>query len=54
MFNSGDSVGAIVSDIGSFSTRVGFAGEDLPRAHIPTVSIYAILPPNYLYLTHSI
>lgn len=37
MFNSGDDVGAIVADIGSFATRVGFAGEDIPRAYFPTV-----------------
>ena len=38
MFTSGDDVGAIVADIGSFTTRVGFAGDDTPRAYFPTVS----------------
>lgn len=33
----GDEVGAIVIDIGHNSTRVGFAGEDTPRADIPSV-----------------
>jgi actin-related protein len=28
-----------VSDIGSFATRIGYAGDDLPRAYFPTVSI---------------
>lgn len=34
---AGDDVGAIVVDIGSNTTRVGFAGEDTPRADIPSV-----------------
>lgn len=33
----GDEVGAIVVDIGHNSTRVGFAGEDTPRADIPSL-----------------
>ncbi|RYF69618.1 MAG: hypothetical protein EOO39_17215, partial [Cytophagaceae bacterium] len=33
----GDEVGAIVVDIGSNTTRVGFAGEDTPRADIPSI-----------------
>ncbi|RUS73188.1 hypothetical protein EGW08_019050 [Elysia chlorotica] len=32
----GDEVGAVVFDIGSFSFRAGFAGEDTPKAEIPT------------------
>jgi actin-like protein 6A len=36
MFTGGDDVGAIVSDIGSFATRIGYAGDDLPRAYYPT------------------
>ena len=32
------STGAIVADIGSFATRIGYAGDDLPRAYFPTVS----------------
>ena len=31
-------IGAIVADIGSFATRIGYAGDDLPRAYFPTVS----------------
>lgn len=37
MYHSGDDIGAIVADIGSFSTRVGFAGEDSPRAYVQSV-----------------
>jgi actin-like protein 6B len=37
MYCGGDDVGAIVADIGTFSTRVGFAGEDCPRANLPSV-----------------
>ena len=33
----GDEVGAIVLDVGSYSTRVGYAGEDSPKADFPTV-----------------
>lgn len=32
----GDEVGAVVFDIGSYSFRAGFAGEDTPKAEIPT------------------
>ncbi|KAG0735421.1 hypothetical protein G6F57_003899 [Rhizopus arrhizus] len=32
----GDEVNAIVMDMGSTSTRVGFAGEEMPKAIIPT------------------
>uniref|UniRef100_A0A672KTT7 Actin-like protein 6B n=1 Tax=Sinocyclocheilus grahami TaxID=75366 RepID=A0A672KTT7_SINGR len=32
----GDEVGALVFDIGSFSTRAGYAGEDCPKADFPT------------------
>lgn len=33
----GDEVNALVFDVGSFSTRAGYAGEDSPKADIPTV-----------------
>lgn len=32
----GDEVGAIVLDIGSYTSRAGYAGEDTPKADIPT------------------
>lgn len=32
----GDEVGALVFDIGSYSFRAGYAGEDTPKAEIPT------------------
>lgn len=34
----GDEVGAIVIDIGSRTTRAGFAGEDCPKVDIPTLA----------------
>lgn len=37
-FNSGDNVGAIVADIGSFASRIGFAGDDMPKAYFSSVS----------------
>ena len=36
MFNSGDDIGAIVADIGSHKCRIGYAGEDSPRANFQT------------------
>lgn len=33
----GDEVGALVFDVGSYTTRVGYAGEDTPKADVPTV-----------------
>lgn len=33
-----DEVNAIVIDVGSGSTRVGYAGEDTPKAVYPSVS----------------
>ncbi|KAI2803330.1 Actin-like 6A [Blomia tropicalis] len=33
----GDEVGAVVIDVGSYSCKVGYAGEDSPRSEIPTV-----------------
>ena len=39
----GDEVGALVFDPGHFSLRVGYAGEDCPKAEIPsTVSWYLL------------
>ena len=40
MYNSGahSDIGAVVADIGSYSSRIGFAGEDFPRSVIRTVS----------------
>jgi hypothetical protein len=37
MFHSGDDINAIVADIGSYSCRIGYAGDDTPRANFPTV-----------------
>uniref|UniRef100_A0A7N6BCJ9 Actin-like 6A n=1 Tax=Anabas testudineus TaxID=64144 RepID=A0A7N6BCJ9_ANATE len=34
---SADEVGALVFDIGSYSVRAGYAGEDCPKADFPTV-----------------
>jgi hypothetical protein len=37
IFTSGDSVDAIVADIGSYATKIGQAGEDYPRAYFRSV-----------------
>jgi len=36
MYGGGDDVSAIVVDVGSFSTKGGYAGEDTPKAVFPT------------------
>lgn len=38
LYSSGGSVNAIVADIGSYASKIGFAGEDYPRAHFRSVS----------------
>jgi actin-related protein len=43
MFYSGDNIGAVVADVGSYACRVGFAGEDSPRAFFPSVCILYLL-----------
>lgn len=37
---SGEEIGALVFDIGSYSTRLGVAGEDLPKYDIPSAVAY--------------
>jgi actin-related protein len=36
-YTSGDSVNAVVADIGSYASKIGFAGEDFPRAYFRSV-----------------
>ena len=38
-FTSGDAVNAIVADIGSYATKIGFAGEDSPRSYFRSVRV---------------
>ena len=49
----GDEVGALVFDPGHFSLRVGYAGEDCPKAEIPahvgTFKCFAFLQFIFLY-----
>ncbi|KAI8080297.1 actin family [Gilbertella persicaria] len=47
----GDEVNALVFDMGSTSTRVGFAGEDVPKAMFPTS--YGIDTNNTYYIGDS-
>ncbi|XP_069738671.1 actin-like protein 6B [Phaenicophaeus curvirostris] len=44
----GDEVGALVFDIGSFSVRAGYAGEDCPKADFPTT--VGVLSPEEVAL----
>lgn len=52
MYTGGDDVGAIVADIGSYSTRIGFAGEDTPRAYIPTVCMCVVCDVRCCLCSH--
>lgn len=36
---NGQDLNALVADIGSFNSRVGYAGEDFPKCNIRSVSI---------------
>lgn len=36
-YTSGDSVNAIVADLGSYATKIGYAGEDYPRSYFRSV-----------------
>ena len=38
-FTSGGTVNAIVADIGSYATKIGFAGEDSPRSYFRSVRV---------------
>jgi len=57
-----DDVGAVVADVGSYATRIGFAGDDVPVAHFPSVRIFPkaevkplsipLTPHFYFYLLY--
>ena len=47
VFSSGDAVSAVVADIGSYATKIGFAGEDYPRAYFRSVSLCCVLDALY-------
>ena len=37
LYSSGESVNAVVAEIGAWSTKIGYAGEDYPRSHFRSV-----------------
>ena len=39
-YNSGDTVNAVVADLGSYATKIGYAGEDYPRSYFRSVCLY--------------
>lgn len=39
-FPGGD-LGAVVADIGSFASKIGYAGDDTPKAYFPSVIIFS-------------
>lgn len=41
-YTAGDHVNAIVADIGSFASKIGFAGDDTPRAYFRSVSLWRV------------
>ncbi len=41
LFVGGDEIGAIVMDIGTRTTKAGFAGEDTPKAIFPSVRCFS-------------
>ena len=40
-YTSGDSVNAIVADLGSYASKIGYAGEDYPRSYFRSVRMLA-------------
>ena len=42
-FYSGDYVGAVVVDVGSSNTKMGWAGDDAPRSYFRSVRIQYIV-----------
>lgn len=40
-YNSGDTVNAVVADLGSYATKIGYAGEDYPRSYFRSVCLYS-------------
>jgi actin-related protein len=45
-FHSGDQVNAVVADIGSFYTKIGFAGDDAPRSYFRSVCRITVVNVN--------
>jgi len=46
----GDEVGAIVLDLGSNTTKGGYAGEDSPKTLFPSVEISNLFSTNFFLL----
>ena len=42
-FYSGDNLGAIVADVGSYATKIGHAGDDYPRSYFRSVCFISCL-----------
>ena len=40
---SADETGAVVMDVGHWSSRFGYGGEDFPKADFPTVRVLKLL-----------
>lgn len=43
-YTSNDSVNAIVADVGSYATKIGFAGEDFPKSYFRSVRVVSFAP----------
>lgn len=45
-----DEVGALVFDIGSYTVRAGYAGEDCPKVTNDLINYVSFCPPVHLHL----
>lgn len=52
MYYSGEEIGTIVADFGSATTRIGFAGEDMPKVVQPSVIGLTIEESNPVKYNH--
>jgi hypothetical protein len=51
-FHSGDNINAVVADIGSYASKIGFAGEDFPKAYFRSVRVMShVTVTSCSYLT---
>ena len=41
-FAGGDDIGAVVAEIGHYSTKIGWAGDDAPRSYFPSVRLCVV------------
>jgi hypothetical protein len=52
-FYNGDNVQAVVADLGHYSTKIGWAGDDYPRSYFRSVSTIGRRRTRLLYVLRS-